>query len=63
MKYIKTPTGDVFKFDDCTIFDDDFCAETGIFLNKENQKELADELFKQTGILVADMKGGENKIE
>lgn len=61
MRYIRTPTGDVFKFDDCEIFDNDFCDETGVFLNVENQKLLANELFEQTGILIGDVEGGENR--
>lgn len=53
MKYIKTPTGDIFEFDDCEIFEDNETL---------TQKELADLLFEKTGILVADAEGGENKI-
>lgn len=63
MKYIRTPTGDVFYFDDCDIFDEDFCSEKVILSNVKKQKDLATELFKQTGILIAEMKGGENKNE
>lgn len=59
MKYVETPTGEIFKLDDCRIFDEDFCCDTDVFFNVENQKELADELFEQTGILVGNMKGGE----
>lgn len=54
MRYIRTPTGDIFNFDDCEIFDK--CESL-------SQKELSDLLFEKTGILVADAKGGENKIE
>lgn len=53
MKLVRTPTGEIFRFDDCEIFDDDLC-------NTENQNELAEELFKNTGILVGELKGGEN---
>lgn len=60
MRYIRTPTGDIFKYEDCEDFESDFCENTEVFFNVESQKELAEELFKQTGILVADMKGGEN---
>jgi len=60
MKYIKTPTGDVFKYDDCEIFNEDFCDETEVFLNIEVQKLLANELFEQTGILVGNAEGGED---
>ena len=60
MKFIKTPIGDVYKLDDCMIFDDIDNSE--VFFNEENQdqKMLAKELFENTGILVGDLKGGEN---
>lgn len=46
MKYIETPTGEVFKYEDCIIFDD----------NEDSvQDELAKELFSQTGILIANI--------
>ncbi len=60
MRYIRTPTGEVFKYEDCEDFESDFCETTEVFFNVENQKELANEMFEQTGILVADVKGGEN---
>ena len=44
----------IFNFDDCEIFDEE---------ESLSQKELSDLLFEKTGILVADAKGGENKIE
>lgn len=47
MKYIRTPTGEVFNFDDCEIFDEEEIL---------SQKELSDLLFEKTGILVADVK-------
>lgn len=49
MKYIKTPYGDIFEYDECEIIETD-----------ENQKELANKLFEKTGILIANKKGGEN---
>lgn len=58
MKFIKTPTGDVYKLDDCMIFDD--LDNSEFFFNTENQEKLAKELFKNTGILVSELKGGEN---
>ncbi len=60
MKFIKTPTGDVYKLDDCMIFDD--LDNSEVFFNEENQDQemLAKELFENTGILVGDLKGGEN---
>ena len=60
MKFIKTPIGDVYKLDDCRIFDD--LDNHEVFFNEENQdqKMLAKELFENTGILVGDLKGGEN---
>lgn len=60
MKFIKTPTGDVYKLDDCMIFDD--LDNSEVFFNEENQDQemLAKELFANTGILVGDLKGGEN---
>lgn len=60
MKLIKTPTGDVYKLDDCIIFDD--LDNSEVIFNEENQYQemLAKELFENTGILVGDLKGGEN---
>ena len=60
MKFIRTPTGDVYKLDDCMIFDD--IDNSKVFFNEENQDQgmLAKELFENTGILVVDLKGGEN---
>ena len=60
MKYIRTPTGDIFQYDECEIFDDDFYDKSEVFFNTENQKELSKELFKNTGILVGELEGGEN---
>lgn len=57
MKFIKTPTGDVYKLDDCIIFDD--LDNSEVFFNAKNQKILAKELFENTGILVGELKGGE----
>lgn len=59
MKFIETPTGDVYKFDECRIFDDDL-DNPKVFFNAENQKMLAKELFENTGILAGELKGGEN---
>lgn len=60
MKFIKIPTGDVYKLDDCMIFED--LDNSEVFFNEENQdqKMLAKELFENAGILVGDLKGGEN---
>lgn len=60
MKFIKTPTGDVYKLDDCIIFDD--LDNSEVFFDAKNQDQvmLAKELFENTGILVGDLKGGEN---
>lgn len=57
MKYVKTPQGDIFLCEQCEFFDDDFCNKSEVFFNAENQKELANEMFEQTGILVANVKG------
>lgn len=54
MKLIKTPEGDVYNLDDCIIFDDNIEM-------KVTQKLLSEELFKKEGILVGDMKGGDEK--
>ncbi len=59
MKYIRTPTGEVFQYNECEIFDDDFCGNSEVFFNTENQKELSKELFESTGILLGELKGGE----
>lgn len=60
MKFIKTPTGDVYKLADCMIFDD--LDNSEVFFNEGNQDQgmLAKELFENTGILVGSLKGGEN---
>lgn len=58
MKFIETSTGDIYKLDNCRIFDDFDNSE--VFFNAENQKILAKELFENTGILVGELKGGEN---
>lgn len=42
---IKTPDGNIYDFDECKIIEED-----------ENQKELAEELFQNTGILIANVK-------
>lgn len=60
MRYIRTPTGEVYKYDECEDFENDFCETIEVFFIAENQKKLAEELFEQTGILIADEKGGEN---
>ena len=60
MKYIRTPTGEIFQYDECEIFDDDFCNKSEVFFNEGNQEKLAKELFENTGILVGELKGGEN---
>ena len=60
MKYIRTPTGEIFQYDECEIFDDDFYNKSEVFFNAKNQKELSKELFKNTGILIGELEGGEN---
>jgi len=57
MRYIRTPTGEIFKYKDCEDFESDFCETTEVFFNTKIQKELANEMFEQIGILVADVKG------
>lgn len=59
MKFIETPTGEIYKFDDCKVFDDDQ-IDSEIFFNAENQEELAKELFEKAGILTGEWEGGEN---
>lgn len=59
MKFIETPAGNVYKLDDCRIFDDDL-DNSEVFFNAKNQEILAKELFENTGILVGELKGGEN---
>lgn len=56
MKFIKTPTGDVYKLDDCMTFED--LDNSEVFFNEENQdqKMLAKELFENAGILAGDLK-------
>ena len=60
MKFIKTPTGDVYKLDDCMIFEDLDNSEVFINTQNQDQKMLTKELFENTGILVGELKGGEN---
>ena len=60
MKYIRTPTGEIFQYDECEIFDDDFYNKSEVFFNAKNQKELSKELFKNTGILIGELEGGGN---
>lgn len=61
MKFIKTPTGEVYKKEECVEFDDDL-DNSEVFFNEENQYQemLAKALFENTGILVGDLKGGDN---
>lgn len=59
MIYIITPNGDVFLKKECIEFDDDL-DNSEVFFNAENQKKLSNELFENTGILVGELKGGEN---
>lgn len=56
MKYIRTPTGEIIKYDECDIFDDNYCEIS----EAKNQEELSKELFENTGILIGELKGGEN---
>lgn len=60
MKFIKTPTGDVYKLDNCMIFEDLVNSEVFFYEENQDQKMLAKELFENAGILVGDLKGGEN---
>lgn len=59
MIMIKTPTGEIFRKADCIEYDDDL-DNSEVFFYAENQEKLAEELFKNTGILVGELKGGEN---
>lgn len=59
MKFIKTPTGEIYNFEDCKVFDDD-PTNSEVFFNAENQEVLAKELFENTGILTGRREGGEN---
>lgn len=59
MKYIRTPTGEVYKKEECIEFDDDL-DNPEVFFNAENQEMLAKELFENMGILLGELKGGEN---
>lgn len=59
MKFIETPIGEIYKFEDCKVFDSDL-INSEVFFNAENQEMLAKELFENTGILTGEWKGGEN---
>lgn len=59
MKCIRTPTGETFLYNECEIFDDYLC-EISEFFNAANEEKLAKELFENTGILIGELKGGEN---
>lgn len=54
MKYIRTPTGDIFKKDECEEFDSGLC-EAEVFFNCENQEISARKMFEATGIMIADI--------
>lgn len=59
MKLIETPLGEIYRFDDCKVFEGGF-RDSEVFFNATNQKSLAKELFENTGILVGELKGGKN---
>lgn len=59
MKYIRTPTGEVFKKEECVEFDNAL-DNSEVSFNAGNQEKLAKELFESTGILIGKLKGGEN---
>lgn len=46
---IKTPDGSIYDLEECEIVDEEL----------DQQAILADELYKQTGILIANQKGGD----
>lgn len=46
---IKIPDGSIYDLEECEIIDED----------EHEQSKLADELFEQTGILIANQKGGD----
>ena len=48
---IKTPDGIIYNLDECEVIYDD--------INISNQNKLAKEVFEQTGILIAQEKGGD----
>lgn len=48
---IKTPKGEIFNLDECEKYDDDLCGCAETAPNSQSQKILAEELFKNTGIL------------
>ncbi|WP_373266754.1 hypothetical protein [Hungatella hathewayi] len=50
---IKTPVGVIYDLDECELIDD------GHDFSINNQNRLAEELFEQTGILIAGEKGGD----
>lgn len=59
MIYIRTPTGDIFRKDECIEFDNDL-DNLEVLFDIEDQKILEKELFNNTGILLGELKGGEN---
>ncbi|GEA37623.1 hypothetical protein [Enterocloster clostridioformis] len=50
---IKIPDGSIYDLEECEIIDEEL----------EQQAKFADELFVQTGILIANQKGGDASIE
>lgn len=58
--YLKTPTNKIYHLEDCELIDEKDLDNPEVFFNAENQEMLAKELFENTGILVGDLKGGEN---
>jgi len=49
---IRTPDGMTYDLDECELIDEDDS-------NTNNQNKLAEEMFKQIGILIANEKGGD----
>lgn len=49
---IKVPDGSIYDIEECELIEDDL----------DKQSKLAEELFENTGILVANKEGGEDYI-
>lgn len=60
--FLRTPTGETYNLENCKIKNEKDLDNSKVFFNAQNQDQeiLAKELFENTGILVGDLKGGEN---
>lgn len=58
--FLKTPTEQTYNLENCKLIDENDLDDSDVFFNAGNQEKLVKELFESTGILVGELKGGEN---